>query len=562
MDKKDIDFINQNKYKIKPNEKTMKELCIPKKFKLQISQKFLGDFFKKSKIKGLLIYHKIGSGKTCTAINIAENLKNKMKIMVVLPASLIGNFKNELRSECPKEDYISQRSRKLLEKLKPTDCKFENIINKSNRKIDKFYKIHSYHKFTELVKDNKIRLKNTLLIVDEVQNMISEDGTFYKNLKKVIDESDDSTRIVLLSATPMFDKPVEIALTLNLLKPKENIPIGNEFNKKFLKTRKNKFSTTYKVKNMEKFDNLIEGMISYYRGAPPQTFPEENFKVVRCKMSSFQYKSYLSAMSTEDNFIRGSFRNVDILKLPNNFFIGPRILSNISFPNKSAGLLGYTSFNEEALMVQNIRKYSVKFFKIYQKIKDSLGPVFIYSNFKDVGGIKSIVKFLEFHGYKNYKLYGEGDKRYAIWTGDDPHETKEEIKYIFNQKSNHNGSKIKIMLGSPSIKEGVSLLRVEQVHILEPYWNFSRIKQIIGRAIRFCSHKDLPKNRRLVDVFLYLATYNEVETIDEYIWNLAKKKQKIIQEFENALKRKAIDCEIFFEGNNYPDEEPIECKIK
>ena len=118
------------------------------------------------------------------------------------------------------------------------------------------------------------------------------------------------------------------------------------------------------------------------------------------------------------------------------------------------------------------------------------------------------------------------------------------------------------MLGSPSIKEGVTLLRVEQVHILEPYWNFSRMKQIIGRAIRFCSHKDLAKNRRFVDVFLYLATYDDVETIDEYIWNLAKKKQKIIQEFENTLKRKAIDCEIFFEGNNYPDEEPIECKIK
>ena len=62
--------------------------------------------------------------------------------------------------------------------------KYEELCTNPNSEIDKFYKIHSYHKFTELVKDNKIRLKNTLLIVDEVQNMISEDGTFYKNLKK------------------------------------------------------------------------------------------------------------------------------------------------------------------------------------------------------------------------------------------------------------------------------------------------------------------------------------------------------------------------------------------
>ena len=278
-------------------------------------------------------------------------------------------------------------------------------------------------------------------------------------------------------------------------------------------------------------------------------------------MSDFQYKSYLSAMSTEDNFIRGSFRNVDILKLPNNFFIGPRILSNISFPNKGIGIMGFTSFKKEALMIQNIREYSVKFYKIYQNLKNSEGPVFIYSNFKDIGGIKSLVKFLDYHGYKSYKTYGEGEKRYAVWTGDEPHVVKEEIKYMFNQKENQDGSRIKIMLGSPSIKEGVSLLRVEQVHILEPYWNFSRMKQIIGRAIRYCSHKDLSKRRRFVDVFLYISTYPDIKTIDEYIWSLAKKKQKLIKQFEDTLKEKAIDCEIFYEGNNYPDEEPIHCDI-
>ena len=101
------------------------------------------------------------------------------------------------------------------------------------------------------------------------------------------------------------------------------------------------------------------------------------------------------------------------------------------------------------------------------------------------------------------------------------------------------------MLGSLSIKEGVSLLRVEQVHILEPYWNISRLKQIIGRAIRYCSHKDLPKRRRFVEVFLYLSTYPKEKTIDEYIWNLAKKKNKLITSFEDALKEKAIDWRYF-----------------
>ena len=561
MDLKDKEFISQNKYKIKTNKKTMKELCIPKKFKLQLSQKFLGDFFKQSKVKGILLYHKIGAGKTCTAINMAEKLKHKMKIIVVVPAALIGNFKDELRSECPGDDYISKTARKQLTKLKPSDCKFQNIIERSNKKIDKYYTIHSYHKFTNLVKENKIKLKNTLLIIDEIQNMISESGIFYTRLKKTIEDSDDKTRIILLSATPMFDKPIEIALTLNLLKPDKELVTANSFNRKYLTIKKNKDGVSYKAKNLDKFKSMISGMISYFRGAPPQTFPEQRLNVVKCKMSDFQYKSYLSAMSTEDNFIRGSFRNVDILKLPNNFFIGPRILSNISFPNKGIGLMGYSSLKDDALLIQNIRKYPVKFYKIYKNICKSEGPIFIYSNFKEIGGIKSLVKFLESHGYKSYKTYGEGEKRYAVWSGDEPHIVKEEIKCIFNQKENHDGSKLKIMLGSPSIKEGVSLLRVEQVHILEPYWNISRMKQIIGRAIRYCSHKDLPKRRRFVEVFLYITTYPKVKTIDQYIWSLAKKKQKLIQSFEDALKEKAIDCEIFYEGNNYPDEEPIQCDI-
>ena len=101
-------------------------------------------------------------------------------------------------------------------------------------KINKYYQIISYHKFNNMCKNCKIKLKDHLIIIDEVQNMISESGIFYKNLKQQIMSTKDNVKIVLLSATPMFDKPVEIALTLNLLKPKIKLPTGNDFNKMFL----------------------------------------------------------------------------------------------------------------------------------------------------------------------------------------------------------------------------------------------------------------------------------------------------------------------------------------
>jgi len=89
----------------------------------------------------------------------------------------------------------------------------------------------------------------------------------------------------------------------------------------------------------------------------------------------------------------------------------------------------------------------------------------------------------------------------------------------------------------------------------------SRVLQIIGRAIRFCSHKDLPKMQRNVEVYLYLATRQKENTIDQYIWSLAKEKNKLIEQFEISLKESAVDCELFYNRNVYKtDEYKLKCK--
>ena len=553
MNKKE--FIKKyKKYEIKPKKETLDDFCNPSQFKHQQQQTFLSDFFPSEDSQpGMLVYHQIGAGKTCAAISVAEKMKKTYDITVVLPASLIGNFMDELRTQCAGEEYITEKERIRLVELQPSEKEYKEIIKKTETRIEKYYKIYSYHKFIELIQNNKIKLNKTLLIVDEVQNMVSISGTFYKELKKTIDKSTDKTKILLLSATPMFDRPNEIGLTLNLLKPKKIFPIGTEFNQMFLKANR-------KMKNIKKFTQMCQGLISYYRGAPPYTYPEQIFKVVKCNMSSFQYKSYLTTLSTTD-FVKGSFKNVDILDLSPSFFLGSRMVSNVAFPNKSIGDLGFSSFKDDHLQLQNVGEYSIKFLKIFKKMKKSPGPVFVYSNFKDYGGIRSFITFIEYHGYSNYKVYGSGLMRYAVWTGDEPLKMKEEIKKVFNTKENKDGSLIRIIIGSPSVKEGVSFKRVRQVHILEPYWNMSRILQIIGRAIRFCSHKDLTRPNRNVFVYLYLATQYGEETIDQYIWKIAQEKSKLIESFETALKESAVDCDLFYNRNVYPtDEYKLKCR--
>ena len=103
--------------------------------------------------------------------------------------------------------------------------------------------------------------------------------------------------------------------------------------------------------------------------------------------------------------------------------------------------------------------------------------------------------------------------------------------------------------------EGISLKNVRQVHILEPYWNDIRIKQVIGRAIRAKSHLSLPPEERNVDVFMYMMeltpdqkkentirAYDKGQTSDEHIYQIAQKKARIIDNLLNVVKKTAVDC--------------------
>jgi hypothetical protein len=551
-------------FTIPKKKKTFKEFCFPKKYKLQLSQQFVSKFINpKSPYKGVLVYHRIGAGKTCTAVRICEEWKHLRNIICVMPASLRGGFRNELRTLCAENNYLKPNEREMLSKLHPSSDEYKAIIQKSDERIDEYYNIYSFNKFIDLAKQNKIKLNNTLLVIDEIQNMVSEEGSYYETLLNLINKGPKDLRIVLLSATPMFDKPHEIALTMNLLPIPEKLPVGCDFQKEFIniiKLRDDKFD--FEVKNMDKFKEMIKGYVSFFKGAPDHVFPKMELKYIKCEMSDYQYRAYRNILRNESKNIKKKkiTQNIMVDNLPNNFFIGTRYVSNIVFPNKKIGDKGLKSLTEQKIK-RNIKKYSTKFNKILRKIKRN-EKVFIYSSFKKGAGLKSLVKVLETFGYKNYITDGEGPNRYAVWSGDESLAVKEEIKAVYNNKNNLKGSKLKILLGSPSIKEGVSLTSVKQVHILEPNWNISKLQQIIGRASRFCSHKDVPANQRNVRVYIYLAYHRNLdESVDEYIRYLSEKKNKIIESFEKAIKEAAVDCKIFKNANVSKSQRIINCEV-
>lgn len=546
---KDKDFhdkINKiySSYKIKKSDKTYEEYCFPKKYTLQLPQQFISNFINpNTPYMDVLVYHRIGSGKTCAAVQIGEKFKKQKRIIVVVPASLRGNFRNELRSLCAGNTYLTEKERHDLSNLDSSDSRYMEIMDKSDERIDKYYEIYSYNKFVELIEEETLNLKNAVLIIDEIQNMISEEGTYYLALYNAIKKAPKDLRIVLLSATPMFDKPSELALTLNLLRLPKEMPTGKAFNNHFVKiTKKADGTYNYNIKNVDSFKSHIKGYISYFQGASSFVFPKTTIKYVRCEMSDFQLSVYKKVSAYEETYED---------QLTNDFYIGSRMISNIAFPNKTLDDHGFGLLTAK-IIKKDLAKYSCKFAAIMEKIERTSGKIFVYSNFKEYGGIQSFTKVLEAFGYQNYAKNGVGKKRYCIWTGDQTDKDKNEIRTIYNRKNNINGSKIKVFLASRAVKEGVSLLNVRQAHIIDMSWNDSMHQQIMGRVSRYCSHKDLDEEKRKVSIYFYLAVdkNEKIQTVDEYMKRLAENKGKLIKKFERAIIESSIDCKLNLNSTN------------
>ena len=88
------------------------------------------------------------------------------------------------------------------------------------------------------------------------------------------------------------------------------------------------------------------------------------------------------------------------------------------------------------------------------------------------------------------------------------------LRELFNDPSNKDGSKCKIVLGR--IEEGISFKNVQSVHVCNPWWNEARLEQIIGRGVRYKSHATLPLSKRNVVIYkLYLIKPIEFKNLNK-----------------------------------------------
>tara|TARA_B110000285_G_scaffold72830_1_gene83899 strand:+ start:1689 stop:5318 length:3630 start_codon:yes stop_codon:yes gene_type:complete len=239
-------------------------------FKLLMHQKIVRDYLNLyTPYRGLLLYHGLGSGKTCTSIAIAEGMKSDKRICIMTPASLKMNFFSELKkcgddlykknqfwefiSTAGNPSYVGILSRALS--LPPsyitdhTGAWLVNINNEPNfaqlttgeqKAVDEQLNAMIRNKYSDInynapniekqieilaTKNNtKNPFDNCVVIIDEAHNFVSrivnkikvKDSISYKLYEYLL--SATNAKIVLLTGTPIINYPNEIGILYNILR--------------------------------------------------------------------------------------------------------------------------------------------------------------------------------------------------------------------------------------------------------------------------------------------------------------------------------------------------------
>ena len=251
---------------------------------------------------------------------------------------------------------------------------------------------------------------------------------------------------------------------------------------------------------------------------------------------------------------------------------------------------------------RGLGQFSPKYAEMIRLIRESPGPALVYSQFKRLEGLgifaaalrASDEKYLPLDIQKvggaweiPVELMVAGRPRYIMYTGDQDREKRRLLLQLYNADldelppklakqcrellagsagsepavDNRDGRVCRVFMITQSGAEGISLSNTRQVHIMEPYWNNVRIQQVIGRAIRLCSHMNLPWEDRVVDIFTYLSVFSPTQkaegskqimtadksqSTDQMIYEIAKKKQVLADGLSKIIQSAAVDCQLHY----------------
>ena len=402
-------------------------------------------------------------------------------LLVVHPTGSGKTLTSVAMSQCFL-DYYPER--KVIF-VSPTNLieNFKNELATYNYKNLKSYKFYSYQKF--LQEDEEFRddlCKGNFLIVDEVHNLRvlnNKSPKKGKRTKSVMRCSRFASKRLLLTATPYVNNLTDF------------IPIINFIYGKTMLWKKSDASS------IKKLSPYLRNKIDYIELSNQNNlyFPSYKEHYIKIKMEKDYETDYC-------RIIKGNEIKGDIFQNPESFYNGHR---------RAVNKIGKGDIY-----------FSQKTKKAVNLIKDK--KTLIFSNWLDFG-LKAMKRILDEKKIKSEQFSGEMS-------------LNEKKKIV----ENFNENKFQVLIISKSGMEGLDLKEIRNVIIMDPVWNYSGIKQILGRAVRYKSHIDLPKEERHVDIYYLIleTTREDCKSGDTIVYDIVKRKRKELEMINSVLKRLSI----------------------
>jgi SNF2 family DNA or RNA helicase len=453
---------------------------------------------------GVILHHSMGSGKTRTFLTAIERAQKKdpsAQVFLTAPASLLHNVDKEIKKHGLKID------KKRLDLYS-----FHKAVNESEKLKKKRYALAVVDEAHGLRNNNTKRVKELREIIEGADKRLLSTGTANYNsisdMSTLVNIASGGDKLLPESKRDMYSKYVE-----KYKKPRGilNAILGHKHeegerltNKKHLKKILNKYVNFYDAKDS------VEGR---------SHFPEQHEEVIEVPMSKEQLKYYRYAEGDIPFLLR--------LKIRNNMTMDAA--DKASLNSFSSGVRQASNSYRHLLKDQGKAQYTPKIEKAVENLKLDMSKnprhkALVYSTYLDAG-------------LKEYsrKLKDEGIN-HAIYDGTLSKEEKHKLV------TDYNANKMPVLLISSAGSEGLDTKGTRSIQILDPHFNQSKIKQVIGRGVRYGSHEHLPENERHVKIEHYHSVYPKnmfgktPYSIDKYMSENAENKDTLFDEVKGLMK--------------------------
>lgn len=511
-----------------------------------------------------LIYHAMGTGKTCAAFSVSESLKKrgsfKRCIVMAAGSDSLDNLRRELITRCSADYQVEEKG------LSP-----EELMRKSRRLVKKFYRFETYYSFakdcSQISDENLVKFySKTIFIVDEAHNVLTQQEEkegrvlVYENLFRAFHVI-KQRKILLLTGTPMRNDVQEFSLLMNLILPldKQLVDFVNTF---FVERSDDTLQPNPRKESLLK--EILRGRISYlsdpkfdfeikWQGNPQDGYADiPQFRSLDVKMSSFQTEAYMSAFRSDTTGKGGEF------------YLNSIQASLFVFPDGSWGEEGREKFFKDDAFIDSLKqddmlkKYSTKYYYAVKTIEMNRDKnVFIYCSSIQGSGLETLAMILKRRGFANFKTNDSQTfgKRFMMLTS----KTKNIGSLVkeFNRARNKNGSYCQVILGSRKIAEGYSFKNIQIEMLLTQHWNEAETAQASRRGARFGSWNAFkgPDGRIPRRMFLSIAKIcaipdsADVPSIDKFMLQTSLVKDFSIKRLDKVIKEVSFDCPLTFERN-------------